>query len=143
VFKDKKAERQARNVRHAAAVWCNKTVGFEVVHGMLDRIMQMLEIPHISAGDKKAKIGYYLKETDDATFFPGRAADIYCREPPPENESLLDKVEAAVGHQHDKKIGVCGILHPTVLEKFEINYPCSAVEFTLEPFKKEMEQTWT
>lgn len=29
-----------------------------------------------------------------------------------------------------------GILHPTVLEKFEIGYPCSAVEFTLEPFRK-------
>src|SRR5258706_11552113 len=43
VTKDPDAERQARNIRHAAALWCNKTAGFEVVHGLLDRIMAMLE----------------------------------------------------------------------------------------------------
>jgi phenylalanyl-tRNA synthetase beta chain len=62
VFKDVKRERQARNERHAAAVWCNKTAGFEVVHGLLDRAMKMLEIPHISSTDAEAKIGYYIKE---------------------------------------------------------------------------------
>ena len=64
VFKDTTRERQARNVRHAAAVWCNKTAGFEVVHGMLDRAMQMLEVPRISIHDKKAATGYYIKERD-------------------------------------------------------------------------------
>ena len=64
VFKDPKAERQARNVRHAAAVWCNKTAGFEVVHGMLDRAMQMLEVPRISSTDTKATHGYYIKERE-------------------------------------------------------------------------------
>ena len=64
VFKDSKKERQARNVRHAAAVWCNKTAGFEVVHGMLDRAMQMLEVPRIASTDKKALTGYYIKERD-------------------------------------------------------------------------------
>ncbi|KAI0732770.1 hypothetical protein BC629DRAFT_1601137, partial [Irpex lacteus] len=73
VFKDSKAERQARNVRHAAAVWCNKTAGFEVVHGMLDRAMQMLEVPRIASTDAKATHGYYIKEREDPTFFPGRA----------------------------------------------------------------------
>lgn len=34
----------------------------------------------------------------------------------------------------DAQIGVLGILHPSVLGKFEITYPCSAVEFSLEPF---------
>lgn len=62
VFKDRKRERQARNVRHAAAVWCNKTAGFEVVHGLLDRAMQMLEVPKIASTDKKAPTGYYIKE---------------------------------------------------------------------------------
>lgn len=42
----------------------------------------------------------------------------------------------------DEAIGTLGILHPTVLEKFEIGYPCSAVEFSLEPFKKEMHDVW-
>ena len=62
VLKDTKRERQARNVRHAAAVWCNKTAGFEVVHGLLDRAMAMLEIPRISSSDKDAETGYYIKE---------------------------------------------------------------------------------
>lgn len=64
VFKDKTRERQARNERHAAALWCNKTAGFEVVHGMLDRAMQMLEVPRISSTDFEAETGYYIKETD-------------------------------------------------------------------------------
>lgn len=64
VFKDPTRERQARNVRHAAAVWCNKTAGFEVVHGMLDKAMQMLEVPLIASADKKAKYGYYIKERE-------------------------------------------------------------------------------
>jgi hypothetical protein len=67
VFKDVTRERQARNVRHAAAVWCNKTAGFEIVHGLLDRAMAMLEVPHIpggSGGGNQADQtrGYYLKE---------------------------------------------------------------------------------
>jgi phenylalanyl-tRNA synthetase beta chain len=64
VFKDKTSERQAKNVRHAAAVWCNRTAGFEIVHGLLDRLMQMLEIPRISASDSQAPHGYYLKEKE-------------------------------------------------------------------------------
>jgi phenylalanyl-tRNA synthetase beta chain len=44
---------------------------------------------------------------------------------------------------HDIKLGTLGILHPSVLEKFEIGYPCSAVEFTLEPFKKQVHAIWT
>ena len=67
VFKDPTRERQARNVRHAAAVWCNKTAGFEVVHGLLDRIMLMLEVPRIAGDDAKALTGYYIKEREGAS----------------------------------------------------------------------------
>lgn len=63
-FKDLTAERQARNERQAGAVWCNKTAGFEVVCGLLDRIMAMLEVPRIYAGDKVAAHGYYLLEAE-------------------------------------------------------------------------------
>ena len=75
VFKDTTAETQARNVRHAAALWCNKTAGFEIVHGLLDRIMLILEVPRIQSHDKNAEHGYYIKETNgtdvvhDATIF--------------------------------------------------------------------------
>jgi phenylalanyl-tRNA synthetase beta chain len=69
VFKDEKRERQARNVRHAAAVWCNKTAGFEVVHGLLDRAMKMLEIKRIGNEDQKTETGYYIKERDGMFIF--------------------------------------------------------------------------
>jgi len=62
-FKDVKRERQARNERHAGAVWCNKTAGFEVIHGLLDRAMKMLEVPHIRSTDNEAAAGYYLQES--------------------------------------------------------------------------------
>ncbi|KAF8974439.1 phenylalanyl-tRNA synthetase subunit beta [Flammula alnicola] len=146
VFKDVSRERQARNERHAAAVWCNKTAGFEIVHGMLDRAMKMLEIPRIGSGDFKAATGYYIKETTDPMYFPGRAATIFYR-PAPEKRGKLSSikqgVESALHIQHDLNIGTLGILHPTVLEKFEIGFPCSALEFTLEPFKKQMQKVWT
>ncbi|KZT74396.1 phenylalanyl-tRNA synthetase subunit beta [Daedalea quercina L-15889] len=148
VFKDKTRERQARNVRHAAALWCNKTAGFEVIHGLLDRIMHMLEVPRIASTDTNAETGYYIKERQDPTFFPGRAATIYYRAPPKERHpstlsSLKSSIKSVVGSPDDQEIGVLGILHPTVLENFEIPFPCSAVEFTLEPFKKEMQTVWT
>src|SRR6266571_4670732 len=67
VFKDVTRERQTRNVRDAAAVWCNKTAGFEIVHGLLDRAMAMLEVPHIPGGEPSAApTGYYIKERTGA-----------------------------------------------------------------------------
>ncbi|KAH9999307.1 B3/4 domain-containing protein [Russula vinacea] len=77
--------------------------------------------------------GYYLKERNDPTFFPGRAATIYYR------AGSTD----AIRDGKDVEIGRLGILHPSVLEKFEIGYPCSALEFSLEPFKAKMPAMWT
>lgn len=161
-FKDAKRERQARNERHAGAVWCNKTAGFEVVHGLLDRAMKMLDIPRISSNDNRAETGYYIKESNgmylevsvcgclqvilDPMFFPGRAATIYYRAVPERRGKFLAFKQAMQDTAHvenDTPIGILGILHPTVLEKFEIGFPCSAVEFTLEPFKKQMHKVWT
>lgn len=31
-------------------------------------------------------------------------------------------------------IGKIGVLHPTVLQAFEVSHPCSVVEFNIEPF---------
>ncbi|VDC06286.1 unnamed protein product [Peniophora sp. CBMAI 1063] len=143
VLKDPKRERQARNVRHAAAVWCNKTAGFEVVHGLLDRAMAMLEIPRISSADKEAETGYYIKEKPDPTFFPGRAAAIFYRAPTKKSSVGLKLRSLLHVGEGDLEIGKLGVLHPEVLEKFEIGYPCSALEFSLEPFKKQMPALWT
>lgn len=146
-IKDSTMERQTRNIRHAAAIWCNKSAGFEVVHGLLDRIMAMLEVPRISGEMKEsAKSGYYLKEIDgqhlilcshlkapterivDPTFFPGRAAAIIYR--------------SGEEGENEFELGMLGILHPTVLANFEIPYPCSALEFNLEPFLKQGKEPW-
>lgn len=144
VFKDVTRERQARNVRHAAAVWCNKTAGFEIVHGLLDRAMAMLEVPHIPAGEPSAPTGYYIKERSDPTFFPGRAATIFYRARPATDGGQGSRTDASRrGAKDDVEIGKLGILHPSVLEKFEIGYPCSALEFSLEPFKAKMSAMWT
>ncbi|TFK75783.1 phenylalanyl-tRNA synthetase [Pluteus cervinus] len=146
VFKDTTRERQARNARHAAAVWCNKTAGFEIVHGMLDRAMKMLEVPFIKGHDSSAESGYYIKETSDPVYFPGRAATIYYRPPPAKHSiaaTIKADIESALHIKKDIEIGSLGILHPAVLEKFEIGYPCSALEFTLDPFKKQMQKIWT
>ncbi|CCM01724.1 uncharacterized protein FIBRA_03790 [Fibroporia radiculosa] len=106
----------------------------------------MLEVPRIGGTDYKAETGYYIKERQDPTFFPGRAATIYYRAPPQEKGALSGikrDLKAVLGAPGDLEIGVLGILHPSVLEKFEIGYPCSALEFSLEPFKKEMQAIWS
>ncbi|XP_076258187.1 phenylalanine--tRNA ligase beta subunit isoform X6 [Rhynchophorus ferrugineus] len=110
VLKDSNAEVGARNERRICAVNCNKNAGFEIVHGLLDRIMLLLEVPW---SQKKDNTGYYLKATNDPAYFPGRCAEII---------------------YNGSSIGKVGVLHPEVLIKFEVNNPCSALEFSIEPF---------
>ena len=47
----------ARNHRHICVVNYNKSPGFEVIQGILDRIMQLTEVPY-----SKRDRGYYIKE---------------------------------------------------------------------------------
>jgi len=68
-------------------------------------------------GDGKKGMEYWIEEADDATFFPGHAASIHLR---------------VGGKEHT--VGVFGILHPTVLEKFELRYPVSTLEMNVEVF---------
>ncbi|XP_052843059.1 phenylalanine--tRNA ligase beta subunit [Drosophila gunungcola] len=110
VVADENTEVGARNERRVCAVNCNKTAGFEVVHGLLDRVMQLLSVPWKTANLTK---GYYLQAAEDPSYFPGRCANV-----------MYDNVV----------IGKIGVLHPTVLQAFELTTPCSVVEFTIEPF---------
>lgn len=121
VFKDDAAERKARNERHFAAAWYGKSSGFEMVHGLLDRVLLMLKTAaaaHEEGLDGKAASaqaavtagagkpdGYWIDEVHEDTFFPGRGAAVWLR---------VNGVE--------KRIGEMGILHPTVLEKFGLKY---------------------
>jgi phenylalanyl-tRNA synthetase beta chain len=121
-FKDLALERKSRNERHFAAAWYGKTSGFEVVHGLLDRIMAMLKSAFITGeeGLENPAVGdshYWIEELDEPTYFPGHAASVNLR---------------IAGKDHI--IGAFGILHPTVLEKYELKYPVSTLEINIEAF---------
>ena len=49
----------ARNCRRMCAVYYSKTPGFEVIHGLLDRVMQLLEVPLSKDGS-----GYSIQATE-------------------------------------------------------------------------------
>ncbi|PSS03876.1 phenylalanyl-tRNA synthetase [Coniella lustricola] len=130
-FKDESEERKARNQRNFAACFCGKSSGFEIVHGLLDRVLLMLRtafLTHeeglegksidfqVTENPSKAD-GYWIEEIDEPTWFHGHAAAIYLR--------LGGKTE---------QVGQFGILHPSVLEAFDIRYPVSALEFNMEAF---------
>ncbi|KAL8714193.1 MAG: hypothetical protein Q9220_001922 [cf. Caloplaca sp. 1 TL-2023] len=121
-FKDLSLERKSRNERHFAAAWYGKNSGFEVVHGLMDRVMLMLKSAFVTSEEGlnargAEEVAYWIDEVDDPTFFPGHAAAIHVR---------IDGKEQV--------IGVFGILHPTVLEKFELKYPVSTLEMNIEVF---------
>ncbi|KAJ5690981.1 Phenylalanine--tRNA ligase beta subunit [Penicillium malachiteum] len=121
-FKDMKLERKSRNERHFAAAWYGRTSGFEVVHGLLDRVMAMLRSAFITGEEglqnpEAAHSEYFIKELDNPTYFAGHAASIHAR---------------IGGKEH--VIGQFGILHPTVLEKYDLKLPVSTLEINIEPF---------
>ncbi|XP_069545558.1 phenylalanine--tRNA ligase beta subunit [Brachyistius frenatus] len=106
VLKDETKDVGARNSRRFCAVYYNKSPGFEVIHGLLDRTMQLLEVKS-ARGE-----GYHIQAADDSTFFPGRCAEIFVR---------------------GKSVGRLGVLHPDVINRFELTMPCSALEMDIEP----------
>jgi phenylalanyl-tRNA synthetase beta chain len=140
-FKDVSCERKSRNERHLAAAWYGKTSGFETVHSLLDRVMAMLKSVFITSeeGFENPAVGgshYWIEELDgktnqvslmdllppantkiDPTYFPGHAASIHVR----------------IGGQ-ERVIGAFGILHPVVLEKFDLRYPVTTLEMNIEVF---------
>ena len=125
-----------KNVRRVCGVYAGPTSGFEIIHGLVDRIMTLTEvapeeeyIKNSSKGKEEkyrvAREGWYytireLKEdgghASAGTYFPGRAAEILLTKPGCERVS----------------IGTFGILHPEVLGNFDVQYPSSAVELDLE-----------
>uniref|UniRef100_A0A8C5XBD1 Phenylalanine--tRNA ligase beta subunit n=1 Tax=Microcebus murinus TaxID=30608 RepID=A0A8C5XBD1_MICMU len=108
VVKDSSRDVGAKNYRHLCAVYYNKNPGFEIIHGLLDRIMQLLDV---HPGEDKG--GYVIKASEGPTFFPGRCAEIFAR---------------------GQSIGKLGVLHPDVITKFELTMPCSSLEINIEPF---------
>lgn len=110
VLKDETSEVGARNERWLCAVYSNKNSGFEIIHGLLDRIMQLLEVPWDL---QKSGVGYHLKAAEDPSFFPKRCAQVIV---------------------NGNVIGKLGVLHPDVTTKFELTLPVSCLEMNIEPF---------
>ena len=130
----------AKNARRLCAVYAGPTSGFEIIHGLVDRIMTLTEVgpaaAYIRQSSSKsasqkdeesyrvAKEGweYTISPLDEqdpvaGTYFAGRAAAILLTTP-----TATDPVQ----------IGTFGILHPNVLGNFDIQYPASCVELDLE-----------
>uniref|UniRef100_A0A5K3FVX1 phenylalanine--tRNA ligase n=1 Tax=Mesocestoides corti TaxID=53468 RepID=A0A5K3FVX1_MESCO len=61
VIKDDNKDVGCRNNRRVCAVYCNKTSGFEIIHGVLDRLMQVLEVTY-EENAKPRSLSYRLAE---------------------------------------------------------------------------------
>ena len=127
----------AKNVRRVCAVYAGPTSGFEIIHGLVDRILSLCEVapqPHYVANSttyedqfKISKSGWYYdiqeinpheEQGGDTTYFPGRSAKVLLTSPKQEQPIC---------------IGTFGILHPNVLQAFDIHYPSSSLELDLDP----------
>lgn len=110
VLQDSSKDVGARNIRKLCAVHYSKSPGFEIIHGLLDRLMQLLAVPY---SEKKDNRGYFIRSTEDPTYFPGRCAEVLV---------------------NGKPLGKMGVIHPEVLGNFDLSLPCSALELDIEPF---------
>jgi len=125
VLLDQDAEVGARNERRLCACVCtNKPGGFELVHGLLDRVMTLNRVAFVHAEnvDRLVEMGYKkysLGKGECPTFLPGMQAEVLM-------ENAGDWV--SVGH--------FGIVHPTVVKKFGIAIPAMiyAMEINVECF---------
>ena len=97
----------ASNRRRLTVVYSDSaTSGFEIIHGLVDRVMMMLGL---GAGDFGVRMG------SERHFMDGRCAELY-----------LTKTGQVVG--------TFGTVHPEVLGSFELEFPTSAVEIDLQAF---------
>jgi len=107
LHKDSATDTGASNKRVLTAIYSNTSSGFEIIHGLLDRIMVLLRVP----SKRQNPSGYYIKQSEDPAFFPGRRADVFV---------------------NDKKVAVLGVIHPEVLKNYAIPFPCAALEIEID-----------
>lgn len=125
----------AANVRHVVALYSSLTAGFEVIHGLMDKVMTALQImPEAEYGASsltaqeiedrrrvsRAGLVYFVRPSADPVYFQGMAADVVLRSTSEE------------GVVKEQVVGSMGVVHPDVLRNFEITYPCSIMEMNLE-----------
>ncbi|KAN0027095.1 hypothetical protein ACTFIU_009777 [Dictyostelium citrinum] len=98
----------AYNKRMLGAIYCNQSAKIEVIHGLLDRIMLVLDIKLDTT--RSSNKGYYLELSNDKLFLPGTGINIIV---------------------HGKRVGHMGIVHPLVLKNYSCSFPCTILELEL------------
>ena len=129
----------ARNKRKIAAVYAGPTSGFEIIHGLVDRVMTLIEVApepsYVATSMKKAQ------GAEEEKFRVSREGWFYTISPLPEDahESKMYFAGRAAqvlltkpGSSEKIRLGTFGILHPLVLKNFNIQYPSSVMELDLE-----------
>ena len=82
VLKDKTNYVGARNERRLCAVYMGQAAQIEIIHGLMDRIMKLLDVypaPKYSGSAEtipEGKKTYYIREGSYGAFYPGRCCDI-------------------------------------------------------------------
>jgi phenylalanyl-tRNA synthetase beta chain len=109
---DNTTEVGARNRRQLCSVYCDTSSGFEVIHGLLNRIMSSLQYTW-----KDNIKGYILVPSSSPTFLEGRRGDII-----------------ALVNGKKTHIGTLGVLHPKVVTNFQLLCACSALLLDVEFF---------
>ena len=122
-----------KNRRSLVGLFSSFAAKLEVIHGLVDRIMTAVQIKpdetyamNSLTTDEfddikrvaKTGVSYNVRQTEDPCYFPGMRAEIYLTF---DDNSKPEQV-----------VGTMGVVHPEVLEKFEISHPCSAVEIDIE-----------
>ncbi|XP_018806301.1 phenylalanine--tRNA ligase beta subunit, cytoplasmic-like [Juglans regia] len=108
VLLDETTDVGATNRRQLAALYCGATAGYEIIHGLVERIMLVIGL--VPPDDNTT---FYLKPSDDPEFVMGTQASIIYK---------------------GKRIGTSGIVHPEVLNKFDIPDPCAYFELSIQCF---------
>lgn len=99
----------AINCCQLAALYCGATSGFERIHSLVDRIMEVVGAPFDPSKEDNDH-GYYIVPSTEPEYLLGRQASIIYR---------------------GERIGTFGIVHPKVLDHFDIPDPCSYVELNV------------
>jgi phenylalanyl-tRNA synthetase beta chain len=103
VVKDATHPSGCKNVRRLAALQANSVAELEVIHGLLDIVLSKLSY--------KFSTDYFLRPSSHPTFLPGRQAEIVLK---------------------GQVIGHLGIVHPEVLDNFDLKIPVSLFEVDVE-----------
>lgn len=111
----------AVNSRRLCAVSCGTKAGFEVIHGLLDRLMEVLSVR------RHATEGYATEAVAPRATAPTAGAL-----DPAGGPWLAGRAARVLYRGMD--IGTFGVVHPDVCAAFDVCAPTSALEIDVEPF---------